>query len=417
MYPTLSHFIKDVFGVNIPLPIQSYGFLFALAFITGTIIYAKEYKRKEKEGYLIPFYLTEKIGAPATPVQLFWTFILMFLVGFKGVEAALHYSEFVDNPQDMILSPRGNFLGGLIIGIGSTIYNWWSKNKKKLPKPKFETKKVLPHQIVGNMLIFVGLWGLLGAKVFDAIQPSNFANFIKDPIGELLSFSGLTFYGGIIVGFAAGVYFIRKYNINLLQSIDTFAPSAALAYSVGRLGCQVSGDGCWGAVNLQPKPEGLKFLPDWAWSYNYPQNVLNKDMTYQGELILGEADKFTHVLANPVFPTPLYESAIMFVAFLILWSLRKRIKVPGILFSIYLIFAGLERFFIEFIRATDPYEWIGLTQAQIISVIMIVGGVVGIIYISIKKNKFLELGQTKPKAINDPVLVQKKAEEKEIQKK
>ena len=411
MYPTISDFLREVLGVNIPLPIQSYGFMFALAFIFGTIVYAAEYKRKAKEGFLIPFYVTEKIGAPATPGQLFWTFILMFVLGFKGIEALLHYSDFVANPQKMILSAQGNLVGGIIVGLGSTVYTWWDKNRKKLEKPEIITKEMLPHQIVGNMLIFVGLWGLLGAKVFDAIQPDNFKSFLADPIGELLSFSGLTFYGGIIAGFAAGIFYIRKYNINVLQSIDTFAPSAALAYAVGRMGCQVSGDGCWGIVNTAPKPNWMSFLPDWVWAYDYPHNVLN-----QGVKIAGDVGgwTYTNVLPQPVFPTPLYETTIMFIVFLILWSLRKRIKIPGIIFSIYLIFAGFERYFIETIRVTNRYHIFGLdlSQAQIISILMIVAGIGMIIYMTIKKDKFIELGKTIPKDINNPDLVLKKAKEK-----
>ena len=382
MYPTLSDFLRDVLGVNIPLPIQSYGFMFALAFISGTLIYAAEYKRKEKIGDLIPFYVDEKVGYPATPQQLFWTFLLMFFLGFKGVYAALNYSDFVANPQSTIISLEGNFAGGIIIAIVSTVYLWWKKNKDKLEKPYIKQVETKPHQIVGNMLIFVGIWGIIGAKVFDVIQPKNFADFIANPIHSLLSFSGLTFYGGIITGFSAGIYYVKKYNINIMHSIDAFAPAAALAYAVGRVGCQVSGDGCWGSINPAPKPDWLTVVPNWAWSYNYPNNVLGV------------------TLDTPVFPTPLYETSIMLVAFIILWSLRKRIKIPGFIFSLYLIFAGLERFFIEFIRDTDTYPAIGLTQAQIISVFMILGGIGAIIMMFIKKDKFIELGKTKIKPVN-----------------
>lgn len=395
MYPTLSDFLKDVFGINVPLPIQSYGFMFALAFIFGTLVFAAEFKRKAKNGQLLPFYINRKIGEPAKPQQLFWTFILMFILGFKAVEAALNYSEFVENPQDMILSWRGNFIGGIVIAVLSTVYYWWNKNRKKLDKPKVERKKTYPNEIVGNMLIFVGLWGLVGAKVFDVIQPQNISNFLENPFAELLSFSGLTFYGGIITGFAAGIYYIRKYNLNVLHSIDAFAPAGALAYAVGRIGCQVSGDGCWGIENTADKPDWLSVLPNWAWSYDYPNNVLGVN------------------LENPVFPTPLYETTMMFIAFIILWSLRKHIKIPGFLFALYLIFAGLERFFIEFIRVTEKYSWIGLSQAQIISVFMVIVGLAAIIYMFIDKQKFMKLGKTKIKPIN---LKEPQQENKEIQK-
>ncbi len=382
MYPTLSDFLKEVLGINLPLPIQSYGFMFALAFVFGTLIYYLEYKRKEKIGQLIPFYVEETEGAPASPQQLFWTFVLMFFLGFKAVYAMMHYSEFVASPQDTILSMKGNFIWGIIVGVGATIYTWWDKNRKKLEKPITIRKETKPHEIVGNMLIFVGLWGIAGAKIFDVIQPKNFADFIQSPIKELLSFSGLTFYGGIIAGFAAGVYYTKKYNINFLHSVDSFAPAAALAYAIGRIGCQVSGDGCWGMENVAPKPDWLTVLPNWAWSYDYPHNVLGV------------------TLPNPVYPTPLYETTIMLIAFIILWSLRKKIKIPGLIFAIYLIFAGLERFFIEFIRVTDTYSWINLTQGQIISLLLASTGVGLIIYIIINKEKFIKWGQTELKPVN-----------------
>ncbi len=397
MYPTISDFLREVFGINIPLPIQSYGFMFALAFVLGTLVYAAEYKRKEREGVLLPVFIEETIGEPAKPAQLFWTFVLMFLLGFKGIEAIMYYNDFVDDPQGMILSLRGNFIGGLIIGVVATVYTWWDKNRKKLDKPETRKVETYPHQLVGNMLIFVGLWGLLGAKVFDAIQPQNFKQFIQHPIQELLSFSGLTFYGGIITGFAAGVWYIRKYNINLLQSIDAFAPSAALAYGIGRIGCQVSGDGCWGVVNTAPKPDWLSFLPDWFWAYDFPHNVIN-----EGVPIEGYTGKYYHVLAQPVFPTSLHETTIMFVVFIILWSIRKKIKIPGMLFAIYLIFAGMERYFIETIRVTHRYNIFGLqlSQAQIISILLIISGIALIIAMLKNKEKFIKLGTTKPKEIN-----------------
>jgi prolipoprotein diacylglyceryltransferase len=96
----------------------------------------------------------------------------------------------------------------------------------------------------------------------------------------------------------------------------------------------------------------------------------------------------------------------MILAFFLLWSLRKRIKIPGILFSIYLILSGLERYFIEIIRVTKRYNIFGweLSQAQIISLLMVVGGIGMIVYMIFKKEKFIEWGTPKPKEINKAVI-------------
>jgi phosphatidylglycerol:prolipoprotein diacylglycerol transferase len=143
-----------------------------------------------------------------------------------------------------------------------------------------------------------------------------------------------------------------------------------LAYAVGRLGCQLSGDGDWGIVNLHPKP--FSWLPDWVWSYRYPHNVLEA-----GNPIAGCAGQYCNQLAQPVYPTPFYEFLMCSVLFLVLWLIRKKIRVAGQLFGIYLIFNGMERFLIEKIRVNTKYEGLPFqpTQAELISLVLVLGGV------------------------------------------
>lgn len=386
MYPTITDFLQKTFGIYIPLPIQTYGFFFALALLTAAYLYYLEYKRKEQEGKFIPFYIEEIEGKAPNLKFILWNFIFALLIGYKLIDALLNYGEFVENPQAVILSARGNFVGGLLVGIIYSAYIYWKKNKAKLPKPKVVYKETYPRQIVGNMFVVVGIAGILGAKIFDVIQPQNFKGFLQDPLGSLLSFSGLTFYGGIIGGFAAGVWYVKKYNINLIHSLDSLAPAAAIGYGIGRIGCHVSGDGCWGVVNTAPKPQWLQIIPNWAWSYDYPNNVINEHLEY------------------PVFPTSFYEMLMMFIAFAILWSLRKKIKIPGMLFAIYLLLSGIERFVIEFIRVTNRYNIFGLklSQAQIISIILFSIGTTMLIMMFLKKEKFYEFGKTQIKPINIP---------------
>ena len=89
-------------------------------------------------------------------------------------------------------------------------------------------------------------------KLFHNLE--NIGEFIADPMGQLMAFSGLTFYGGLIAGAFAVIWYGRKYNIKPLNLADAAAPGLMLAYGVGRIGCQLSGDGDWGVTNLTTKP-------------------------------------------------------------------------------------------------------------------------------------------------------------------
>jgi phosphatidylglycerol:prolipoprotein diacylglycerol transferase len=159
--------------------------------------------------------------------------------------------------------------------------------------------------------------------------------------------------------------------------LDAAAPGLILAYGVGRIGCHVAGDGDWGIDNLSAKPSWFIF-PDWAWSFNYAHNV-----NQTGIPIPGCEGKYCYMLENPVFPTALYEIVASLLIFGFLWSIRKKITIPGILFSLYLVLGGIERFLIEMIRIDIKYHFAGitLTQAQIIAIAMILTGTAAIIYL------------------------------------
>ncbi len=395
MYPTLSDFLKDVFNINVRLPIQSYGLMMALAFIGAWLVAYYEMKRKEREGKFIEVYIKQVVGKPASVWELLVNLLLIWFLMYKIFGIFVEYDKFVANPEDYILSWQGAYgVLSFIISALYTAYYWWKKDKSKLPKPKIEYKKVMPHELLGNIIIVAGVAGLIGAKVFDSLSNYKdyrtfelFTNFKEAwPIFRdmFFSFSGLAFLGGLIFGSVAVIWYLKKYNINIMQMTDVAALALPLAYAIGRIGCQVSGDGCWGIPNPSPKPHWLSFLPDWLWAYDYPHNVL-------------------HVkLVQPVYPTPLYEMSLMFLVFLVLWAIRKRVKYPGILFSLYLILAGIERFFIEFIRHNTKFHILGtyLTQAQIISIIMIITGIIGLIFIYKHKEKIIQWSTPKLKPIN-----------------
>ena len=375
MYPTISHLIYDLFGVNIPLPIQTFGFWVAISFLAAAWVITLELKRKESEGFLSAVKVKEIIGKKLSAQEIISSVLVGFGIGFKGVEALFHYSDLVANPQDFILSTRGNLLGGLLIA-GIAFYLKWKENQKTiLAIPKEIEKTVHPFELVGNITMIAAISGIIGAKIFHNLE--NFDTFLADPIGQLMSFSGLTFYGGLIAGAISVIWYAKKYQINIKHLIDSAAPALMLAYGVGRIGCQMSGDGDWGIDNLAPKPEWMSFLPDWMWSYNFPHNVINA-----GIPIEGCTGNFCMQLANPVWPTAFYEVVMSITIFGILWAMRKHIKVPGALFFIYLAFNGIERFFIEKVRINTEYNILGgITQAEIISFCLVLIGIIGTTYL------------------------------------
>mgnify|MGYP002635154619 CR=1 FL=1 len=375
MYPTISHLLFDLFGINIPLPIQTFGFWVAIAFILASWVISNELKRKEKEGFLSSTKVNEIIGESLTTSEIISSLLTGFFIGFKFIEALFHYTDLVNNPQDFILSTRGNLLGGILIAAISFYLKWTENNKTKLANPKTIEKIVHPFELVGNMTMIAAVSGIIGAKIFHNLE--NMDAFLADPIGQLISFSGLTFYGGLIAGAVSVIWYANKYKINTKHLIDSAAPGLMLAYGVGRIGCQMSGDGDWGIDNLAPKPEWMSFLPDWMWSYTFPHNVINA-----GVPIEGCTGNFCMELANPVWPTAFYEVIMSLAIFGILWAMRKHIKVPGALFFIYLAFNGVERFFIEKIRINTEYNILGgITQAEIISFSLILTAIIGVTYL------------------------------------
>ena len=389
-FATLSDFLREVFSVDIPLPIQTYGFFVAMAFVAGTWIMTIEYKRKEQLSLMGPVYKEEIIGEKPSAKDMIFTFIISFLICYKLVEIIFNYREFSNNAQDFILSSRGSVLGGLICAIGFTAFSWYNKNKAALDKPKHVIVKMLPHQMAGNILVVTGIFGLLGAKIFHNLE--NWDRFISDPIGELLSFSGLTFFGGLIVGGFAGAWFLKKNNLSSFHTLDTAACGIPLGYALGRVGCQLSGDGCWGIENTAEAPS---FIPNWAWASTFPNNVINA-----GSPIENCTHQHCTELTTAVFPTSLYETLMMLVIFsLLFFWLRKKINYPGMLFGIYLSLQGIERLLIEQIRVNNKLHFLGFefTQAQLIATGLILSGLT-IIYLTWKyRDKISEI--TKYKAI------------------
>ena len=373
MYPNLYYLVEDLFGIKLTALklVNSFGFFVALAFISAGYVLFSEIKRKEALGEF--GYIEEKmmVGASATISELVTNFFYGFLFGYKIV-GAFTIENALNNTQAFILSLEGNFAAGFVVGLLFLFLKWKEKDKAKLAKPEARTVLVWTHDRVGDVVLQAALWGFIGAKIFHNLE--NFDELVKDPIGSLLSFSGLTFYGGLILATIAVIVYIRKYKIRVIHFADAMAPTMLFAYAAGRIGCHISGDGDWGIANLSPKP--FTWVPDWMWAYTYPHNVVN-----EGVAIPGCVGSYCNQLPLPVYPSTFFEIVIMFILFLIMWSFRKKITQPGILTGIYFLFAGGERFFIEKIRVNNKIASLPFqpTQAELISVLLIILGFVFLI--------------------------------------
>ncbi len=387
MYPNLYYAFKDIFGVEWTFLrfVNSFGFFVAIAFIVAAILLAKELRRKSRQGYFQPTEMQVMVGQPATALDLGLNFLLGFLLGYKIVALFIMRGSATEDPQAFIFSTLGSWPAGIGLGLLFAGMKWWDKNKKKLAKPEKRTVRIWPHDRVGEITIIALIFGLLGAKIFDIFE--NWGGFLKDPQSYLFSPSGLTWYGGLICAALGIWWYAKKHKIGLWHLNDAAAPTLMLAYSIGRIGCQVAGDGDWGIrSNLADKPG---FLPDWMWSYRFPHNV-----NEEGIHIPGCTDvKYCNQLEFGVYPTPFYEVIACFLLFLLLWSLRKKFKVPGTLFGFYLILNGIERFLVEKIRVNNRLDIFGFrpTQAEVISSFLIISGIAIWIVLKRKADKLKAL--------------------------
>lgn len=217
-----------------------------------------------------------------------------------------------------------------------------------------------PSAIMGTVTVIVVFGGFAGAKVFHILE--NLGSFFADPWGMIFSSGGFTFYGGLIFATIGVVWFLKKKGLEIGRFIDALAPSLILAYGIGRIGCHLAGDGDWGVVSDPTARPG--FLPEWLWAETYPNNILTGAP-----------------LPAPVYPTSVYEFIAGVLLFGLLWAIRKHKHAPGWLFSMYLLVAGIERFLIEQIRVNNEFDLLGLTvtQAEVISVVLMALGVAGLI--------------------------------------
>jgi phosphatidylglycerol:prolipoprotein diacylglycerol transferase len=219
---------------------------------------------------------------------------------------------------------------GLMMGLGFVVAGMLaSRQLKELGRPADWAYEMVFAALVG---------GIVGARLWSVIE--NWDEAKDDLFGSLFSGSGLVFYGGLLGGAIAVLAWARWRGVLDLKTLDLAAAPLAAAYAIGRIGCQLAGDGDYG------KPW------DGPWAMAYPHGTVPT--------------------TDPVHPTPIYETLTMGLIAWFLWNRRHSMR-PGGLFALYLVLAGGERFLIEFLRRNDRVV-AGLTVPQLVALAMVAAG-------------------------------------------
>jgi phosphatidylglycerol:prolipoprotein diacylglycerol transferase len=219
---------------------------------------------------------------------------------------------------------------GLMMGLGFVVAGMLaSRQLKELGRPADWAYEMVFAALVG---------GIVGARLWSVIE--NWDEAKNDFLGSLFSGSGLVFYGGLLGGALAVLAWARWRGVLDLKTLDLAAAPLAAAYAIGRIGCQLAGDGDYG------KPW------DGPWAMAYPHGTVPT--------------------TDPVHPTPIYETLTMGLVAWFLWNRRHSMR-PGGLFALYLVLAGGERFLIEFLRRNDRVV-AGLTVPQLVALAMVAAG-------------------------------------------
>ena len=202
---------------------------------------------------------------------------------------------------------------------------------------------------VGMVAITV-VAGIVGAKLWHVIDtPSEFR---EQGWRVLWDTAGFAWFGGLVFGISALILQGWRAKIGALRTLDLAAPAAAIGYGIGRIGCFLSGDGCYGVPTNLP------------WGMSFPKGI------------------------EPVYvrvhPTPLYELGAGLLIGAWLWVRGGKPHATGRILGEYLLLSGTARFLVEFIRRNPKVLW-GLSNAQLASAGSMLVGVAIIVWASTRR--------------------------------
>jgi phosphatidylglycerol:prolipoprotein diacylglycerol transferase len=232
-------------------------------------------------------------------------------------------------------------------------------------------RKGLNPELGSTFVLWAAVGGLVGSRLLSFIN--DWDAFLRDPFAFIFTGAGFVFYGGLLGGFVTVSWFIYRHGLPWLTVTDCIAPALAVGQSIGRIGCQLAGDGDWGTPSTLP------------WAMAYPNAIIGWDAWVRASGL--PADVRVH-------PAPIYETLGYGAVFFLLWSLRRRPHPPGMMLWCYFVLSGIVRLAVEFVRI-NPQVAFGLSEAQWISIALIVIGLVQI----------WRAGGLGPRALPDPAAV------------
>ncbi|MFI5202261.1 MAG: prolipoprotein diacylglyceryl transferase [Candidatus Kapaibacterium sp.] len=271
------------------------------------------------------------------------------------------------------------------------------------------SRRGLDPRIGGQITIIALIGGVAGSKLFSILE--NWGDFVRDPIGQTFSPAGLTFYGGFLVAMAWIYFYLKRKGLRFALFADMISPLVLLAYGIGRIGCQLAGDGDYGIPSRLPwamsYPNGTA-KPTYTLLEYFQQNPVQRAAWHYDSLAsitvgqdqFGRISRFDQIVT--VHPAPIYETLFCVIAFYFIWTNRKKFDAQiGKVFSIVLVVMGVERLLIEFIRI-NPLYW-GLSMAQWISLIMIPVGSYMLIFHYPRKEAALAREASLANAVSPPM--------------
>jgi phosphatidylglycerol:prolipoprotein diacylglycerol transferase len=324
-----------------PFTVYGYGLMLALGFIVANALLTRELKRKD---------LNVDVSDPFLQIS---RVLYLFVVGLLLVTYTIQYS-FGQLLEFVTAFPVHFAVTAIVLAVGWYLFSPFIVSRSSKGK-SFD---------LATTITFVALvGGVLGSKLLFLFE--NARDFVPEPFGLAFSPSGLTFFGGLILVTALLYWICKRSGVTFLGMADATSPGLLLAYGIGRIGCHLAGDGDYGFPTTLP----------WGTDYSkgtYPPSFAFKNFPEITSQYPGGVVPDTTLC----HPTPMYEFLLCGLLFVVLWRFRKTLKPDGKIFMLYLMFAGAERFSMEFIRV-NPRVIFGLSEAQLIAIVLLLIGAFG----------------------------------------